>query len=177
MPTLPTARPVGTPTLRSLSPAKAAQLAKVSRRTIMRAIDAQELRAFRDNRNRWQIGPEELEKWADTQSSPSGQRPHDAHLTAHPDQNETALGLAAARANIAQLEARLDERAALVRMTEMRAQAAEAARAGAENRAVAAEALAAKLTDLLATCAAAAPAAPEPAAVPSPRRWWPWRRG
>ncbi|AYF04233.1 hypothetical protein PY32053_04748 (plasmid) [Paracoccus yeei] len=174
MPTLPTARPVGTPTITSLSPAQAAQLAKVSRRTIMRAIDAQELRAFRDNRNRWQISQEELEKWTYAQFAPSGHRPHDAHPTAHPPPDEIALELAAARANIAQLEARLDERAALVRMSEMRAQAAEAARAGAENRAVAAEALAAKLADLLATRPAAPPADPP---APSPRRWWPWRRG
>ena len=171
MPSSPTGRPLGAPTCVPLSPAQAAQWAKVSRRTIMRAIDAQELPAFRDNRNRWQIAPQELERWADAQWAPTGQRPPnaqlcplDAHPSAQAAKDDTAHDLAAARLTIAQLEARLEERAALVRAAEARAQAAEA--------------LAQKLADLL-----AARAAPEPVAVPSsppsapPRRWWPWRRG
>ena len=169
MPSLPTGRPLGAPTPAHLSPAQAAQLVKVSRRTIMRAIDTQELPAFRDNRNRWQISPEALGTWASAQWAPTGQRPLDAQpcpLDAHPSaqavKDDTAHDLAAARLTIAQLEVWLEERAALVRMAEARAQAAEA--------------LAQKLADLL-----VARAAPEPATAPSPapppRRWWPWRRG
>lgn len=154
------------PTSAPLSPAQAAQWAKVSRRTIMRAIDAQELPAFRDNRNRWQISPEALGTWASAQWASTGQRPPDVQpcpLDAHPSaqaaKDDIAHDLAAARLTIAQLEARLDERAALVRAAEARAQAAEA--------------LAAQLTELL-----AARPAQEPDAAPSvpPRRWWPWRR-
>lgn len=137
-PTLPSARPLGTP----MSPAQAAHHAKVSRRTLMRAIDTQELPAFRDNRNRWQIRPEDLEKWADAQCAPSG---HAHPLPTPLAQDETALELAAARATIPQLEARLAA-------TE---QDRDRWRAMAE------------------TLAARAPDPPDPPTPPR-RRWWPW---
>lgn len=38
----------------------------------MRAIETQELQAFRDNRNRWKIDPTDLNKWADAQRAPTG---------------------------------------------------------------------------------------------------------
>lgn len=60
------------PTSLPISPAQAAHIAKVSRRTIMRAIENQELKAFRDNRNRWKINPPDLDKWAGAQWVPSG---------------------------------------------------------------------------------------------------------
>lgn len=41
----------------------------------MRAIEAQELLAFRDNRNHWKITPQALEKWASAQGAPSEQMP------------------------------------------------------------------------------------------------------
>lgn len=160
------------PATAHLSPAQSAQLVKLSRRTIMRAIEAGELSAFRDNRNRWQIIYQELERWAGTKCSLSGQGPSDAHYNAHiahPDarlseanQNESARDLAAARLTIAKLEARLDERAALVRAAEARAQAAED--------------LAQKLTNHLAAHAASEPVAALPPTPPPSRRWWPWRR-
>lgn len=87
-----------------MSPAQAAQSARVSRRTIMRAIENGELQAFRDNQNHWQIDRAELDKWAGAQWALSGQRPPSTHSDAHP---ETALQLAAAQATISQLEARL----------------------------------------------------------------------
>jgi hypothetical protein len=62
------ARPVGIP----ISPAHAAQSKKVSRRTIMRAIETLELKAVRDNWNRWKIDPKDLDRWADAQWAPSG---------------------------------------------------------------------------------------------------------
>ncbi|WP_425537502.1 helix-turn-helix domain-containing protein [Phaeobacter gallaeciensis] len=54
-----------------MSPAHAALLLKVSRRTIMRAIESLELLAVRDNRNHWKISPEELDRWASAQCAPS----------------------------------------------------------------------------------------------------------
>lgn len=64
--------PTKTPTSAPMSPAQAAQMKGVSRRTIMRAIEAHELKAFRDNRNHWNIDPKELDMWADAQWAPTG---------------------------------------------------------------------------------------------------------
>ncbi len=52
------------PTNTPMSPAQAAQLKNVSRRTIMRAIESQELQAYRDNKNHWKIDPQALDGWA-----------------------------------------------------------------------------------------------------------------
>jgi len=65
---MPSERPVGMP----MSPAHAAQSKNVSRRTIMRAIEALDLKAIRDNRNHWKIDPQDLDRWADAQCAPSG---------------------------------------------------------------------------------------------------------
>lgn len=46
-----------------LSPEQAAQIANVSRWTILRAIKSQHLQALRDNRNHWQISPPDLAEW------------------------------------------------------------------------------------------------------------------
>ncbi len=64
--------PTQIPTSVPISPAQAAQLKNVSRRTIMRAIESHELQAFRDNRNHWKIDPQALDKWADAQWAPTG---------------------------------------------------------------------------------------------------------
>ena len=69
--------PTKMPTSAPMSPAQAAQLKNVSRRTIMRAIESHDLEAFRDNRNHWKIDPQALDKWAGAQWAPSE---HD-----HPD--------------------------------------------------------------------------------------------
>lgn len=47
-----------------MTPEQAAQAAKVSRWTILRAIKSQRLQARRDNRNRWQITREDLDQWS-----------------------------------------------------------------------------------------------------------------
>lgn len=60
---MPTKTPISAP----ISPAQAAKLKGVSRRTIMRAIESHELQALRDNRNHWKIDPQALDKWADAQ--------------------------------------------------------------------------------------------------------------
>ena len=46
-----------------MSPAQAAQVADVSRWTIMRAIKSHDLQAIRDNRNQWRITADALEAW------------------------------------------------------------------------------------------------------------------
>lgn len=46
-----------------LSPQKAADRAGVSRKTIMDQIHAGKLNATRNNHNRWQIAPEDLDTW------------------------------------------------------------------------------------------------------------------
>lgn len=77
--------PTKTPTSALISPAQAAQLKGVSRRTIMRAIEIHELQAFRDNRNHWKIDPQMLDMWADAQRAPSGHVHHDAPALPSPD--------------------------------------------------------------------------------------------
>lgn len=46
-----------------MSPAQAAQVAGVSRWTIMRAIKSHELLAIRDNKNHWRISQNDLDSW------------------------------------------------------------------------------------------------------------------
>lgn len=46
-----------------MSPAQAAQVAGVSRWTIMRAIKSLDLQASRNNRNQWRIAATDLERW------------------------------------------------------------------------------------------------------------------
>lgn len=140
----------------------------------MRAIEAQELPAIRDNRNRWQISLEALGTWAGTQWAPTGQHPQDAQfcpLDAHPSaqtvKDDIAHDLVAARLTIAQLEARLAEREAVVGAAEFRAQSAEEERDRWRAQAE-------KLTELLAARQAPTPSLASPS---PPRRWWPWRRG
>lgn len=93
------------PTGAPMSPAQAAQLLKVSRRTIMRAIEGHELLAIRDNRNHWKISPEELDRWASAQCAPSEHVHPEVHtLPTYQDSPETLAKLAAetARADAAE---------------------------------------------------------------------------
>lgn len=60
-----------------MSPAQAAQVAGVSRWTIMRAIKAQNLQAIRDNRNQWRITTESLNAWRTS----TVRTPEDLHAT------------------------------------------------------------------------------------------------
>jgi excisionase family DNA binding protein len=99
---LPSERPVGAP----LSPAQAAQAANVSRRTIMRAIERLELKASRDNRNRWKISRADFDKWADAHCAPSEQAQSDAHTLPTSD---LAISLARAEAERDGLKTQLTE--------------------------------------------------------------------
>ena len=60
------------PTSVLMSPAQAALRAKVSRRTIMRATEANDLKAFRDNRNQWKLAGSDLDEWANAHWARSG---------------------------------------------------------------------------------------------------------
>ena len=53
----------GSHTSSHMSPAQAAQVAEVSRWTILRAIKSHELQASRDNRNHWRITRDDLDIW------------------------------------------------------------------------------------------------------------------
>ncbi|OWJ88955.1 helix-turn-helix domain-containing protein [Paracoccus yeei] len=68
-----------------MSPTQAAQATGTSRRTVMRAIDTQELSAFRDNRNHWKITPQAIEEWARAHCAPTRQ----IHTSAHLEQPST----------------------------------------------------------------------------------------
>lgn len=148
----------------TLSPREAARIANVGKSTIMRAIEATQLEARRDNRNQWRIERSALDRWTMDRPGPDRDSPTDRVKTdrdsplgrTRADWSTLVDELDTARLTIAQMEARLEERTALVR-------AAEADRDRWR-------ALAEKLIDR-----PTAPPADLP--VPSPRRWWPWRRG
>lgn len=83
-----------TPHTLHMSPAQAAQTANVSRWTILRAIKSQQLKARRDNRNNWQINPEDLEEWC----AHSVHAPQFAPFTPEPAQPDELPTLRAALA-------------------------------------------------------------------------------
>lgn len=151
----------------TLSPREAARIANVGKSTIMRAIEATQLDARRDNRNQWRIERSALDRWTMDRSGPDRDSPTDQVKADRDsplgrtgaDWSTLADDLDKARLTIAQMEARLEERAALVR-------AAEADRDRWR-------ALAEKLTDR--------PNAPSVAPASSltslPHRWRFWRRG
>lgn len=55
--------PTVLPTSLPMSPSQVAQATGASRRTVMRAVEAGELLAFRDNRNHWKITAQAVEEW------------------------------------------------------------------------------------------------------------------
>lgn len=89
-----------------MSPAQAAQAAKVSRRTIMRAIERHELKASRDNRNRWKIDRSDFAIWADAHCAPREHAQSDAHSLPTSD---LAVSLARTEAERDGLRAQLHE--------------------------------------------------------------------
>jgi len=74
-----------------LSPAQAAQVADVSRWTIMRAVKSGDLLAFRDNKNQWRIKEDDLDAWRSAHPAQCAHTvqeeddAHPAHTPAHPD--------------------------------------------------------------------------------------------
>lgn len=90
------------PTSLPMSPSQVAHATGASRRTIMRAVEAGELEAFRDNRNHWKITAQAVEEWARAQVALSGHahpiivpEPQSAHVL--PTSIEEAEALAAER--------------------------------------------------------------------------------
>ena len=147
----------------TLSPREAARIANVGKSTIMRAIEATQLEARRDNRNQWRIERSALDRWTMDRLGSDRDSPTDRVKADRDsplgrtgaDWSTLADDLDTARLTIAQMEARLEERAALV-------QAAEADRDRWR-------ALAEKLTNR-----SAVPPADPPAPLPR-RSWrWPW---
>lgn len=88
------------PAVKPMSPAHAAQSKNVSRRTIMRAIESLDLKAFRDNRNHWKIGQQDLDRWADTHSAPS-EHAHPSMLNMPTSDLEAKLAVAEAQRDAA----------------------------------------------------------------------------
>lgn len=89
-----------------LSPAQAAQVAGVSRWTIMRAIKDQDLLAKRDNRNHWNINPVDLDRWR-TSTVRTVEVAHPLHTQI--DTPETLVKVASLEAENGQLRERLLE--------------------------------------------------------------------
>ena len=151
----------------TLSPREAARIANVGKSTIMRAIEATQLEARRDNRNQWRIERSALDRWTMDRPGPDRDSPTDRVKADRDsplgrtgaDWSTLADDLDKARLTIAQMEARLEERAALVRTVE----------ADRDHW----RALAEKLTDR-----PTAPSAdPAPSLTSARRRWRFWRRG
>lgn len=99
-----------------LSPEQAAKRAGVSRRTILRAVQRQELQAVRDNRNRWRVDGESLDAWAAARVLPTGQRPAMAPIAQAVAQSDAEL--LALRVQLAAREADLEGLRELLRAVE-----------------------------------------------------------
>lgn len=107
-----------------MTPAQAAQVANVSRWTILRAIKALDLKAQRDNRNGWRIAPDDLASWCSARGAHTVQPGASAQAGAHAD------AVAALRDKLSDAERR-------AAVAEARADAAERARDAAEGQALA----------------------------------------
>lgn len=95
-----------------VSPQQAADLAGVSRRTIMVAIEGKSLKAHRNNRNHWQIDPQDLEAWIASRGGKSS--PVSPEVPATPTEPTVEVArlteqLRAAEDRISDLEARLEK--------------------------------------------------------------------
>lgn len=89
---------------RNLSPNAAAKLTGVSRSAIMRALASKSLFAQRDNKNRWQISPDDLEKWvASRPDTLAHVRPESGHVL------DLSGELAASRTEAKLLREQLDD--------------------------------------------------------------------
>lgn len=104
--------PTQLPTSAPMSPTQVAQATSTSRRTVMRAIEAKELTAFRDNRNHWKVTPQAVEQWALAQCAPSEHAHvlpmpdlHSAHTAPTPDERAGALEAERQARRMAEVEA------------------------------------------------------------------------
>lgn len=95
--------------LTTLTPQQAAIRAKVSRGTIMNALKDGSLTAFRDNRNRWQINPEDLAKWLASRAgniTDSSKNPDSVKL---PSPDEKAIRIAVLEAELKGKDERISD--------------------------------------------------------------------
>lgn len=89
----------------SMSPAQAAQAVGVSRMTIVRAIESNKIKAFRDNRNNWRVLSESLQAWADAHALISDQKPPVInHVQVEVEVMKERLDAAISRAEAAELD-------------------------------------------------------------------------
>lgn len=89
---------------RSLTPEQAAKRANCGRSSIMRALKNGDLPGTRDNRNRWKIDPQDVDRWS--QNRPDNDRSQTADMTG---QNVDIARTAALEAENGQLRERLNE--------------------------------------------------------------------
>lgn len=99
---------MSTPNPSPMSPAQAAHHAKVSRRTIMRAIESHELKATRNNRNHWKISIEDLDEWLLDHCTPTDHAHPDLPTLPTPEIPAGALELVAVKVENEQLKYRLE---------------------------------------------------------------------
>jgi len=95
-----------------MSPTQVAHATNTSRRTVMRAVEAQELQAFRDNRNHWKITAQAVEQWVGAQCAPGGHahplpipEPPSAHPPPTSDEQAEALEAERQARRLAEVEA------------------------------------------------------------------------
>lgn len=131
-----------------LTPQQAASRAQVSRGTIMNAIKDSHLVARRDNRNRWQITPDDLSKWLSDRSDIATVKAVIIDSQSLPPSDENLIRLAVLEAELKGKDQRIAD---LERdRDDWKAQAQELARRDVPQVQI---------------------DPPSP-----PRRWWPWRR-
>lgn len=132
-------------TVTTLTPHQAAARAKVSRGTIMNALKEGTLTGLRDNRNRWQIKPDDLSKWLSGRTDNASGKGDNSATYKPPTIDENTLRIAMLEAEIKGKDQRIFD---LERdRDDWKAQAQELARRDISN---------------------------VPLAAPPRRRWWPF---
>lgn len=101
----------------SLTPQQAAERSRVSRATIVRALQSKELQGTRGNSGRWSIDPQELDRWsqrrAPTVHGQAMNSDHAAQIARLSDQLDSARQQLAAQADrLARLDAEAAAQAA-----------------------------------------------------------------
>ena len=92
-----------------ISPQKAADQAGVSRRTVMVAIENRSLPAHRNNKNHWQISPEDLQRWIDERgTSPDTKPDTSSGTTTETSTDSISIQLVSLKVENADIRARLD---------------------------------------------------------------------
>lgn len=96
-------------TVTTLTPQQAAIRAKFSRGTIMNALKDGSLVGYRDNRNRWQIKPEDLSKWLSERSDNATVKNDNIATSKQPAVDESALRIAVLEAEVKGKDQRISD--------------------------------------------------------------------